>query len=118
MKGRTKFIVAALIAVLAACAVVYGQTRLTRRTARVEITDAGAVSISPKSGQGVSVTGNTAVTGTLSATGAASAPSLNLAGTTLLDVPTNTASLNCGATAAGTCDALTITVTGAADGDP
>lgn len=31
---------------------------------------------------------------------------------------TGTASLNFGATAAGTCDSLTITVTGAADGDP
>jgi hypothetical protein len=69
------------------------------------------------------ITGATAVTGavtvssTLGVTGAASAASLNLGGATLLDVLTATASLNFGATAAGACDALTITVTGAADGD-
>lgn len=144
--NRRKLALLALCALLAMCAVVYGQRRLASRAATVEITDAGAVRIAPKTGQAVSVAGNTSVTGTLASsgnfavntnkftvaassgntavagtlavTGAASAASLNLGGATLLDVLTNTASLDFGATAAGTCDALTITVTGATDGDP
>lgn len=95
MNRQTRILVATLLAVLAGCADAYGQTRLTRRTARVEITDAGAISITPKTGEGVSIGGGTAVKKVLS----------------------GTASLNFGATAAGACDALTVTVTGAASGD-
>ena len=83
----------------------------------VSVSRTGQTIIKSRSDKSVNVESNTAVTGTVTVTGAASAASLNLGGATLLDVLTATASLNFGATAAGACDALTITVTGAADGD-
>jgi hypothetical protein len=85
-----------ILVFIAICAsVIYAQTRLRRRGAEVSITNAGAIALTPLGGQGVAIGGGTAVTKILSAT----------------------ASLNFGATAAGACDALTITLTGAADGN-
>lgn len=66
------------------------------------------------SGAIVRATSPTLVTPVL---GVASATSMNLGGATLLDVLSATASLDFTALAANSCEVLTITVSGAADGD-
>lgn len=91
---KRKILISFLLLLLIAAAV-FAQTRLRSRGAEVSITSGGAVSLTPFAGQGVIINSGTPITKVLSAT----------------------ASLNFGATAAGACDALTITVTGAADGN-
>lgn len=93
---RKRLLLFSLSLIVAVAAVAIGQTRLRRRAAEVSITDSGEVNLTPVSGQGVRVGNGSAE---------------------LLKVLTGTASLNFGATAAGACDALTVTVTGAATGD-
>lgn len=93
MKKRLWIIAACIL--IAAVSVVLAQTRLRSRGAEVSINSSGSIALTPFTGQGVIVNGGTPVKKILSAS----------------------ASLNFGATAAGECDALTITVTGAAVGD-
>ena len=62
----------------------------------IEITSAGALKLTPKSGQGVIVGGGAALKKVLSATAAVDFTAL----------------------AAGSCETFSVTVTGAADGDP
>jgi hypothetical protein len=87
------------VALFALCALATsadGQTRLKRGPGEVSINASGDVNIKPASGRTVTVgNGSTALSKILSAS----------------------VSLDFGATAAGACDALTITVAGAADGD-
>ncbi len=86
------FIVALLLPVVAFAA----GYRLSYAGGVIEITSAGAVKLTPKSGQGVVVGGGTALKKVLSASAAVDFTAL----------------------AAGTCETFNITVTGAADGDP
>lgn len=94
--NRKLITIFALVLVLISALVVLGQTRLRRRAASVSITDLGEVNLTPVTGQGVRVGNGSAE---------------------MLKMLTGTASLNYGATVAGTCDTLTVTVTGAVDGD-
>jgi hypothetical protein len=85
-----------LVAIALACVTVFAASKLNYGGASLALTAAGAINITPKAGQGVAIgSGGTAIKKVLSATG----------------------SLDFGATAAGACDSLTVTVTGAADGD-
>lgn len=97
MKRHVKF--GSLIGlVLALCLpiIVYAQGyRLRYGGATIDISTAGAVRLTPKSGQGVVVGGGTALKKVLSATAAVDFTAL----------------------AAGTCETFDVTVTGAADGD-
>ncbi len=82
--------------VLAVCAgVALAQSGIRWKTGKIQIESTGAITLLPKTGQGVSIGGGTAIKKVLA----------------------GTASLDFGATAAGACDTLTVTVTGAADGD-
>lgn len=92
---RNKLFLIAAILLIACASVIYAQTRLRGRGALVSINNSGDVLITPFTGRSVVIGGGTGITRVLSATG----------------------SLNFGATAAGACDSLTITVTGAADGN-
>ena len=69
--------------------------RLSYAGGTIEISSAGAVKLTPKSGQGVVVGGGTALKKVLSGTGAVDFTAL----------------------AAGSCETFTVTVTGAANGD-
>ena len=97
MKRQAKFLLLiTLIVVLFLPAIVYAAGRaLSYGGGTVEITSAGAVKLTPKSGQGVVVGGGTALKKILSGTG----------------------SVDFTALAAGTCETFTVTVTGAANGD-
>ena len=86
-----------LIVALFLPVVVYAAGRaLTYGGATVELTSAGAIKLTPKSGQGVQVGGGTAIKKVLSGTGAVDFTAL----------------------AAGTCETFNVTVTGAVDGNP
>lgn len=84
-----------LCAAVVFAGVTFAQTRLKRGPGEVSINASGDVAITPASGRTVSIGGGTGIKKVLAGTG----------------------SLDFGATAAGACDSLTITVTGAADGD-
>jgi len=86
----------ALIIAASLSAIAYAKGyKLSYGGATLELTSAGAINATPKSGQGVVVGSGTAIKKVLSAT----------------------ASLDFGATAAGACDVLTVNLTGAVDGD-
>jgi hypothetical protein len=95
MRNRLAPIIAVLLLFCACAAVGLAQSGIRWKTGKLQIESTGAITIQPKSGQGVSIGGGTAIK----------------------NIYSGTASLDFGATAAGACDALTITVTGAADGD-
>jgi hypothetical protein len=96
MHNRIKLLLFVAV-MLAVCAVVaLGQSGIRWQTGKIQIESTGAITLLPKTGQGVAIGGGTAIKKVLS----------------------GTASLDFGATAAGACDALTITVTGATDGNP
>jgi len=89
-------IVTVLLVILSLSTVVYAAGyRLSYGGAVIELTSAGAVKLTPKSGQGVQVGGGTALKKVLSATAAVDFTAL----------------------AAGACETFNVTVTGAADGD-
>lgn len=93
---RKSIIALGVTLILAVCAVVaFGQSGIRWKTGKLQIESTGAITILPKTGQGVSIGGGTAIKKVLA----------------------GTASLDYGATAAGACDSLTITVTGASSGD-
>lgn len=83
---------------------------VTTNGARV---DFGAGTSDYASSNGTTVT----FAGPLSTAGALAGTTLNLGGTTLLDVLSNTATIDFASFAAGTCETQTMTVTGAATGD-
>lgn len=90
-------LVAVLLVALTLPVVAYAAGyRLRYGGATLELTSAGAIALTPKSGQGVTVGGGAALKKVLSATG----------------------SIDFTALAAGACEDFTVTVTGAADGDP
>ena len=96
MRKAKFFILIGLIVALFLPVIVYAAGRaLTYGGATVELTSAGAIKLTPKSGQGVQVGGGTALKKVLSATAAVDFTAL----------------------AAGACETFDITVTGAADGD-
>lgn len=97
MKRQLKFILLfSLIMALFLPVIAYAAGyRLSYGGATVEITSAGAVKLTPKSGQGVVIGGGTALKKVLSAT----------------------ASVDFTALAAGACETFNVTVAGAADGD-
>lgn len=92
---RTKRYLATLALVLVTVAVALAQSGIRWKTGKIQIESTGAITLLPKTGQGVVIGG----------------------GAALKKVLSNTASLDFGATAAGACDSLTLTVAGAADGD-
>lgn len=96
MHNRFKLSVVAAIALTLCAAVALAQSGIRWKTGKIQIESTGAITLLPKTGQGVAIGG----------------------GAPIKKVLSGTASLDFGATAAGTCEALTITVTGAADGDP
>lgn len=98
MKRQLKFVLLIGFAVMLFLPIIaYAQGyRLRYGGGVIEITGAGAVRLTPKSGQGVVVGGGTALKKVLSATAAVDFTAL----------------------AAGACENFNITVTGAADGDP
>lgn len=89
--------------------------RVRKHGGLVDILPTGAIVITPKSGQAVTVTGatnitgNTAITGTLTTTGTARVGST---GTALTRITVYTASLSPAEVAANTCAEETFTVTG------
>lgn len=90
-------LLAALVVALILPTVAYAAGyRLSYGGATLQLTSAGAISLSPKSGQGVTVGGGAALKKVLSATAAVDFTAL----------------------AAGACETFTVAVTGAADGDP
>jgi hypothetical protein len=103
---------------------------LTRNGSTVAIDSAGAISLAPKSGKAVTVTRNLNVTGdvavntnkfnvTASSGNVAAAGSVAIGGgAPIVKVLTGTGSVDFTALAAGACENFTVTVTGAADGDP
>jgi hypothetical protein len=97
MKRQTKFLLLiGLTVALFLPVIAYAQGyRLRYADATVDITGAGAIRLTPKTGQGVIVGGGTALKKVLSATAAVDFTAL----------------------AAGTCETFDITVTGATDGD-
>lgn len=109
---RLKLIGASFLIVLF-CVAVYAQ-RINKHGGLVDVTSVGAITITPASGQGISLNGGTNIVGNTTTTGTLRVGS---SGATLQKFLSNTASLDFGATAAGTCDVLTITVAGAAVGD-
>jgi hypothetical protein len=82
---------------------------LTRTGSTVGIASDGQINITPKSGK------TTVVTRALAANGGIS---IGSGGATATKILTGTASVDFTALAAGTCENFTITVTGAANGDP
>lgn len=89
----------ALAASLLVCAlftVAWAASKISYGGGSVTISSAGNIAVTPKSGGTVAIGGGAGIKKVLS----------------------GTASLDFGATAAGACDVLTLTVTGAADGDP
>jgi hypothetical protein len=62
-------LIISLALVLVVCAFAFAQTRLRSRGASVEITSAGAVAITPFSGQSVAVTGPLTASGLITANG-------------------------------------------------
>ena len=93
---RNHRLLMASVAVLVLAVAALAQSGIRWKTGKMQIESTGAITLQPKTGQGVSIGGGTAIKKVLS----------------------GTASLDFGATAAGACDALTITVTGATDGNP
>lgn len=98
MKRQMKlFLLLGLIAALFLPVIAYAAGyRLSYGGAVMELTSAGAVKLTPKSGQGVIIGGGTALKKVISGTG----------------------SIDFTALAAGSCETFTVTVTGAANGDP
>jgi len=82
---------------------------LTRTGSSVSIDSAGQINITPKSGK------TTVVTRALAANGGLS---IGSGGATATKILTGTGSVDFTALAAGTCENFTVTVTGAANGDP
>jgi hypothetical protein len=138
---RKLLIVTSLLLLI--CAVSVVAQRLKKHGGLIDITDAGAVAITPKSGQpttitgatnvvgATSITGATAITGATSVTGAATvSTTLGVTGVTtatgglsvgagngtLLRLTTGTASLDFTALAGGSCETLTIPVTNSTTG--
>lgn len=105
--NKKRFLLASL-AVLLCVGVVVAQ-RLRKHGGLVDITSAGAVTITPKTGQGitlgggVNITGNTTTAGTLR---------VGSTGTALTRVALYTATLTPAEVAANTCAEQTFTVTG------
>lgn len=98
MKRKLTFVLLIGFAVLLLLPIIaYAQGyRLRYGGSTIDISSAGAIRLTPKSGQGVVVGGGAALKKVLSAS----------------------ASVDFTALAAGTCETFDITVTGAADGDP
>lgn len=98
MKRQTKFLILACLIIalfLPVVALAASGYRLSYAGGVIEISSAGAVKLTPKSGQGVVIGGGTALKKVLSATAAVDFTAL----------------------AAGACETFNVTVTGAADGD-
>jgi hypothetical protein len=98
---RAGLIIAALMAIAIATTAAVGPWSITRGingggSSSMGLDSVGGVYLTPKSGQGVVIGGGAAIKKVL----------------------TGTASVDFTALAAGACENLTITVTGAADGDP
>jgi hypothetical protein len=94
MKRSYKILITCLLLLAVFVGSVVAQ-RIRKHGALIDATSTGGIVLTPATGQGVAIGGGTAIKKVLSAS----------------------ASLDFGATAAGACDALTITVTGAASGD-
>lgn len=100
MNRRKVALLLSLCLILAFCAVAFGQ-RIKKHGGTIDISPAGAVSITSLSGQAVSVTGNTTVTGTLASTG---------------NFAVNTNKFTVAASSGNTAVAGTLTSTGAING--
>lgn len=116
--SKRKIIIASLFILL--CFTVALAQRVRKHGGLVDITSAGEIVITPKSGQAVTltgatnITGNTAVTGTLTTTGTVRVGST---GTALTRIAKFTAALTPAEVAANTCAEQLFTVTGVAVGD-
>lgn len=118
---------------LAFCAISVVAQRIRKHGGVIDITDAGAITLTPKSGQATTVTGPTSLVGATSVTGAVTvSTTLGVTGVTtntggisvgsgngtLLRLTTGTASLDFTALAANSCETLTIPVTNSTTGSP
>lgn len=98
-----KKIILSFVLVCSLALAVFAQTRLRRSTQEVELEKNGSVSVTAAAGQSVVVSPQLVV---------------GSGGTPVLKILSATASLDFTALAANSCEVLTVTVTGAADGDP